>query len=206
MSDLLAGRWETNTEDTLWREEIKRRLDDLEQRISSGKFRPDQWYPIGRFNSVHTNDVFVGLVGGTETIRINDAGFKINNTGDNSVYMNFYNSSITDYPLAKGFVNLQAAAPDASAHGTMNVGFEGDANSQAVTYWCLAEIDHLIKSGGNWRYVQEMFYDYMNFNTVIRVAQLAADPVSNLDNGDIYYNTTTNKFRGYENGSWQNLI
>lgn len=36
------------------------------------------------------------------------------------------------------------------------------------------------------------------------VANLAADPSGN--NGDIYYNTTTNKFRGYENGAWANLI
>jgi hypothetical protein len=38
----------------------------------------------------------------------------------------------------------------------------------------------------------------------IRLAQLSSDPTGT--NGDIYYNTTTNKFRGYENGSWQNLI
>lgn len=36
------------------------------------------------------------------------------------------------------------------------------------------------------------------------VANLAADPAGN--NGDIYYNTTTNKFRAFENGAWANLI
>lgn len=39
----------------------------------------------------------------------------------------------------------------------------------------------------------------------LRVAQLSADP-TNAANGDIYYNTTTNKFRGRENGIWANLI
>lgn len=42
---------------------------------------------------------------------------------------------------------------------------------------------------------------------VLRVAQLAADPaVANSANGDIYYNTTTNKFRGRENGVWVNFV
>jgi hypothetical protein len=44
-------------------------------------------------------------------------------------------------------------------------------------------------------------------NGVLRVAGLAADPgVANSANGDIYYNTATNKFRGFENGAWANLI
>ncbi len=42
---------------------------------------------------------------------------------------------------------------------------------------------------------------------VLRVASLAADPaVANSANGDIYYNTTTNKFRGRENGVWVNFV
>ena len=36
--------------------------------------------------------------------------------------------------------------------------------------------------------------------------RLSSDPGGSPTNGDIYYNTTTNKFRGYENGSWANLI
>lgn len=40
---------------------------------------------------------------------------------------------------------------------------------------------------------------------VVTLASLATDPTSSA-NGDIYYNTTLNKFRGFQNGSWQNLI
>jgi hypothetical protein len=39
----------------------------------------------------------------------------------------------------------------------------------------------------------------------IVLGRMTSDP-STAINGMIYYNTTNNKFRGYENGSWQNLI
>lgn len=42
-------------------------------------------------------------------------------------------------------------------------------------------------------------------NGSLRLANLTTDPTT-AANGDIYYNTTTNKFRGYENGAWANLI
>ncbi len=41
---------------------------------------------------------------------------------------------------------------------------------------------------------------------VLTVGRLATEPTTNLQNGQIYYNTTTNKFRAYENGAWVNLI
>ena len=42
-------------------------------------------------------------------------------------------------------------------------------------------------------------------NTPFRLATLSADPVSGSVNGDMYYNTTTHKFRGYANSAWVDL-
>ena len=38
-----------------------------------------------------------------------------------------------------------------------------------------------------------------------RLPRLAADPATNVFNGMMYYNTTTNQFRIYQNGGWQDL-
>lgn len=40
---------------------------------------------------------------------------------------------------------------------------------------------------------------------IFRVPRKSADP-STATNGEVYYNTTTEKFRGYENGAWVNLV
>ena len=39
----------------------------------------------------------------------------------------------------------------------------------------------------------------------INIGDNATDPTS-IENGDIYYNSTSNKFRGYQNGAWVDLI
>jgi hypothetical protein len=44
----------------------------------------------------------------------------------------------------------------------------------------------------------------LDVNGTMLLGSLSGDPSGS--NGMIYYNTTTNKFRGYENGAWANLI
>ena len=41
------------------------------------------------------------------------------------------------------------------------------------------------------------------FSNVVKLNNASSDPSG--ENGDMYYNTTTNKFRGYQNGAWINL-
>ena len=47
--------------------------------------------------------------------------------------------------------------------------------------------------------------DKTQLNGVMRLHTAGSDPSSNLENGDMYYNTSTNKFRGYANGAWVDL-
>lgn len=49
-----------------------------------------------------------------------------------------------------------------------------------------------------------MANDFTKIEKGLTLGALASDPSGGL-NGDIYYNTTTNKFRKYENGAWKNL-
>lgn len=41
---------------------------------------------------------------------------------------------------------------------------------------------------------------------VPQVTTSQRNALTNVINGQLIYNTTLNKFQGYENGSWQNLI
>ena len=50
-----------------------------------------------------------------------------------------------------------------------------------------------------------MAENFQNFSSGINTGLLAADP-SPANNGDVYYNTTTNTFRVFQNGIWQNMI
>jgi hypothetical protein len=49
-----------------------------------------------------------------------------------------------------------------------------------------------------------MSLNAMKINQPLRVGLLSGDP-SSPENGEIYYNTSTNKFRKYENGAWADL-
>jgi len=47
--------------------------------------------------------------------------------------------------------------------------------------------------------------NFKNFSSGINPGFYTSDP-SPAQNGDVYYNTVSNRFRGYQNGSWQDLI
>lgn len=54
----------------------------------------------------------------------------------------------------------------------------------------------------------ETLQGYLSQNGIFvpRVTTAQRDALQNVINGQLIYNTTTNKFQGYENGAWTNLI
>ena len=77
--------------------------------------------------------------------------------------------------------------------------------------------DMFVKSGTNqisdiWRdslatlmqSLQEVISKYGIF--VPRITQTERDNLQNVVNGQLIYNTTANKFQGFENNAWANLI
>lgn len=49
---------------------------------------------------------------------------------------------------------------------------------------------------------------YLSQNGIFapRLTSAQRDAIPNAVNGQIIYNTTTNKFQGFENGAWVNLV
>jgi hypothetical protein len=54
----------------------------------------------------------------------------------------------------------------------------------------------------------ESLQGYLSQNGIFipRLTTTQRDSLQNVINGQLIYNTTTNKFQGYEANSWQNLI
>jgi hypothetical protein len=54
----------------------------------------------------------------------------------------------------------------------------------------------------------ESLREYLSQNGIFvpRLTTAQRNSLQNAVNGQLIYNTTTNKFQGYENGAWTNLI
>jgi len=54
----------------------------------------------------------------------------------------------------------------------------------------------------------ESLREYLSQNGLFvpRITTDQRDSLQNVINGQLIYNTSTNKFQGYENGAWVNLI
>jgi hypothetical protein len=53
--------------------------------------------------------------------------------------------------------------------------------------------------------IRNIIKDYLKIKGVPSLTTTQRNALS-ATNGIIIYNTTTNKFQGYENGSWENLV
>ena len=54
----------------------------------------------------------------------------------------------------------------------------------------------------------ESLREYLSQNGIFvpRITTAQRNALQNVINGQLIYNTTTNKFQGYENGAWANLV
>lgn len=54
----------------------------------------------------------------------------------------------------------------------------------------------------------ESLREYLSQNGIFvpRITTAERNALQNVVNGQLIYNTSTNKFQGYENGAWVNLI
>jgi hypothetical protein len=163
-----------------------------------------------KFRGGTTAQVYINtdgtLVAGGGAITLGTTRQTITSTGDADNYMRWLNTDITTYTSAYGYANLQKTDPDSNTYGTFNVGIQHDANNQSGVNSWFNEVDIFILAAGASRYVLEMNYDYSRFNNPLRLTTLSSDPSGTwLENGYIYYNTTSHKFVGRANGSWVNL-
>lgn len=77
--------------------------------------------------------------------------------------------------------------------------FESADTDQALT---ISDGNIIVKT--NNAEIMKFTDDLVEFSKPIQLENLAADPAGGA-NGQMYYNTATNKFRGYANGSWIDL-
>ena len=60
-------------------------------------------------------------------------------------------------------------------------------------------------SGSNLRWKNISISNLISTSNLLNLGQLAIDPITDVQNGSIYYNTASSTFRGYKNNVWANL-
>jgi|GEM_PF-1518290 len=95
------------------------------------------------------------------------------------------------------------------AYNTSNPGSQVSRSlSSAIGRVSAATFDSNLLPGSDNQY--EMGYTNQRWKNIsianlLNVGQLANDPTSGMQNGSIYYNTSSSIFRGYQNSAWTNI-
>ncbi len=131
-------------------------------------------------------------------------------SGDYSVAMNFGTKAIGDYSVSIG-ESTKASGIRSFCGGVFGEASGSDSfvfgnSSSATSATTIVLGDNIIGTEANTVYVPSLHLEnplgYLLLNRITTTDRNALTAV----NGMIIYNTTDNKFQGYENGSWVNLI
>jgi hypothetical protein len=128
--------------------------------------------------------------------------------GDGAFNMiEWINTETDDQPGCTGFANFQATNfATSDADGMFDIGMWHDANNQISLAFHKNQATFLSKKAGNWRYVLEINHSFIRMSSIpIVLGQRTSDPTEGVLDGALYYNSSTNKFRGRVNGSWVDL-
>ncbi len=140
------------------------------------------------FRGGTTNQVYINTTGdlyaGGGKVRLNANGLEVRNDSSTQ-YVKLYNTNITTYTGAVGYLNIDQNDPAGHTYGTMVIGIWHNANNQSNLYCFLNEVDIAIQKGGSWKYTLESNYDYTRINTPLN---LSAIPTSSagLSAGDVW--------------------
>lgn len=131
------------------------------------------------------------LYAGGGKVGLTASGIELFTSGEDDRYFKVYNSDITTYTSAAGFVNLQKTDPTSNTYGAMNFGLRHDTNNQSAVSCWLNEVDVLIQKAGNWRYVVEANYDYVNLNAPLKLTEVSSAPTCSSGEAFIYMRSGT---------------
>jgi hypothetical protein len=164
---------------------------------------------VSRVNGFSVDDVN-GTAGSS-----NAANFTNYNWGSGGstkdIYFSFGKTATTSVGIGNNGTNLVMATEKTTNGFEFRRGI-GFANASFTAGTKLAELlangNFILQFGGT--YIDNghrlQVTGRASVSDQLYLGQLASDPTTNLVNGAMYYNTTSNKFRGYEAGAWTDMI
>lgn len=144
-----------------------------------------------RGGNPRSNKVYINTTGelyaGGGVVRLNEDGLEVRNNSDTK-YIAVYNSTITVYTGAVGYINVDQYDPLGNTYGTAVFGMQHDANNQSNIYCYFNGVNIAIQAGGNWQYTIEAMYNHVIINAATLNFSSIPTSSSGLESGDVWRN------------------